>query len=202
MLTNDDLIGNTVIFNDLVVRDTELDFCPGMKAVIRGIFETIDDISTVVLDFSDFLEHNRRLMRPIYYDRNGLATLTWEQSLFWPKNLKHVECYIDHRNLYDPDHLIFSIEPIGFGFDVALQKMKSGQMVWSKCSILDTCMKYIGYGIKDDVDSLPEIFHVQIHSDDLILFQKVNLSNRRILSNHWHVVELPPEIQEKVWAKS
>lgn len=79
------LIGKVVTFSNKI-EETESDFDPGMKARVSGVEVHDKDLIKVFFNFSEFLDHNRKFMKPNYYDKNGKPTLIWEQTAFFPKN--------------------------------------------------------------------------------------------------------------------
>lgn len=78
-------IGKVVTFSDKV-EETESDFDSGMKARIKTVALDDPEVFVVYFDFSEFLEHNRKFMKDIYYDSTGNPCLTWEETIWFPKN--------------------------------------------------------------------------------------------------------------------
>lgn len=79
------LVGKIVTFSEKI-EETECDFDPGMKARVSGFDIHDSDLVKVYFNFSEFLDHNRKFMKPNYYDKDGKPTLTWEQTSYFPKN--------------------------------------------------------------------------------------------------------------------
>jgi hypothetical protein len=78
----DDLVGKTVCFNKLAETQYEIDFDEGMLARVISVEPDYGcgDVVKIFVDHTDFIDHNRKLMKPNYYDKDGLACLTWEES--------------------------------------------------------------------------------------------------------------------------
>ena len=79
------LVGKIVTFSEKI-EETECDFDPGMKARVSGVELKDHDLIKVFFNFEEFLDHNRKFMKPNYYDKDGNTTLKWEETAFFPKN--------------------------------------------------------------------------------------------------------------------
>ena len=79
------LVGKVVTFSN-EIEETESDFDPGMKARVSGVDIHDHDLIKVFFNFEEFLDHNRKFMKPNYYDKDGNSTLKWEETAFFPKN--------------------------------------------------------------------------------------------------------------------
>lgn len=76
------LIGKNVEFTATVESEYEIDFDAGMLARVIDVEQDHGDgdVLKIVVDHSDFFDHNRRLMKANYYDKDGRPRLTWEES--------------------------------------------------------------------------------------------------------------------------
>lgn len=81
-------VGKVIKFNAEVDKH-ELEFDAEMLATVIDITDDDHECCKFWFDFSDFMEHNRKYMKPSFYDKDRVACLTWEESIFWPKNFKH-----------------------------------------------------------------------------------------------------------------
>lgn len=98
------LVGKFIKFTD-AVEEYELEFDAGMIAKITH-FETeflgLDEHGkeqwgiNLFFDFSQYEEYNKQFMKPNFYDNNGLPTIKWSESKFYPS--KKVTSY-----WFDPD---------------------------------------------------------------------------------------------------
>lgn len=61
----------------------------------------------LIFNMSEFVDFNKSVAIPNYYDKNNNPTLTWFESSFYPKNNVYETCYDDH----DKDVEIFKIIP-------------------------------------------------------------------------------------------
>ena len=91
-------IGRVVTFSEHI-EETESDFDPGMKARIESVELDDSEVFSVKFNFKDFLDHNRKFMKHNYYNNEGIACLTWEESGFFPRHFV-VEDYFgtDYNN--------------------------------------------------------------------------------------------------------
>jgi hypothetical protein len=78
------IVGKVIRFNRNV-EETEIDFDESMKARVVS-YRIVDyDVFQLTLDFSEFEEDNKRLMKHNYYDSNGKPTLRWCDTRYYPK---------------------------------------------------------------------------------------------------------------------
>lgn len=77
-----DLVGRRITVGPDVEHD-ETDFDTGMHALVLSLTEDDPDVWIMELDFRPFMDHNRPLMMPNYYDKDGQPTLTVEQAGLW-----------------------------------------------------------------------------------------------------------------------
>jgi len=81
------LQGKVIQFNSEVEK-TELDYDRGMKARVVRWEDKCDGCFRLVTDFSEFKEHNEKLMQANYYDKDGQATLKWCETTLYPKDCR------------------------------------------------------------------------------------------------------------------
>lgn len=85
-----DLIGKVVIFTDKT-KEHDIDFDEGMKAKITGINKENDNSYKFTFDMSEYVEHNTKLMKVQYFDKQHKPTLKWIESPFYP--ITHIIYY-------------------------------------------------------------------------------------------------------------
>lgn len=77
------LVGKIIRFNKLVEYH-EIGFDENMIAKVISVEPDheygCDGVIKIIVDHSTFIDNNRRLMKPNYYDKNGVPCLTWEES--------------------------------------------------------------------------------------------------------------------------
>ncbi len=106
------LIGKVVQFTDTINTHYEVCFDSGMLARVIDVKPNVNpEVLEIIVDHSEFLNHNRPLMKPDFYDRDGKPNQTWEQSGFMKSDFcekifvmqdseKHLPPfieYIDHK---------------------------------------------------------------------------------------------------------
>jgi hypothetical protein len=79
------LVGKVIKFNENV-EESEIDFDEGMKAKVIGSRVVEKDVFQLTLDFSEFEEENKKLMKANYWDKNRNATLRWCETRYYPKD--------------------------------------------------------------------------------------------------------------------
>ena len=87
------LIGKVIRFTDEVEKE-EIDFDSGMLARIKSISPCHPSNSTwkvydFVMDFSEFEEYNKGLMKANYFNSNGVPCKTWTQQPRYEEDLKN-----------------------------------------------------------------------------------------------------------------
>jgi hypothetical protein len=85
--------GKAIQFNSRIELG-ESDFVAGQKAIITDYKQELDGVVKLTLDFSSFLEHNKALERPCYYDKNSIPSLKWSETKFFPKNFVTYEYFM------------------------------------------------------------------------------------------------------------
>lgn len=87
------------------IESFESDLDVGMRANVVAVELDSPDIYKITLDFSDFVEFNKRLEKPTYYDEHGQPTRRWSEATFYPENYV-VEEFI---GIHDKTSLPFDI---------------------------------------------------------------------------------------------
>lgn len=109
------LVGKVIVFNEFVEHG-EYDYDTGMKCrVISADHDMNGDYHNgtggtfkLTVDFSEFEEFNKSLMKPTYYDENHKPTLTWAESKYYPKNCQTHDYYSYDDGAYK-DVVCFSV---------------------------------------------------------------------------------------------
>lgn len=78
------------------IERLEIDLDRHMKCRIIGISPLEEDLVKVIVDTSDFVEHNNFYASSLYYDKNLIPCLTAREANYWPKDEKHtIYCMYD-----------------------------------------------------------------------------------------------------------
>ena len=64
-------------------QEDEVCWEAGMRALVLEIEQDCDEVWIMKLDFRPFMDTNRALMTPNFYDENGVPRLTAEQAKHW-----------------------------------------------------------------------------------------------------------------------
>lgn len=77
-----DMVGRVITVGPAVEHD-KTDFDEGMYALLLSITEVCPEVWIAELDFRPFMDHNRPLMQPNHYDKDGNPTLTALDANTW-----------------------------------------------------------------------------------------------------------------------
>jgi hypothetical protein len=76
------LVGRVAAIGPDAAQD-EVNWEEGMRALVLAVEQDCDEVWITQLDFRPFMDTNRPLMTPNYYDANGVPRLTAEESTHW-----------------------------------------------------------------------------------------------------------------------
>lgn len=102
------LIGKVVTITDYLADSFEIDAEAGMKGKVVNVRRMPDDVVDVDIDMSDYVEENRKFMKPTYYDANGVPCLTFEQK--YKKPLLRDSVYLTTSELEENTEKFFILE--------------------------------------------------------------------------------------------
>lgn len=91
-MKTDKLQGKVIRFNE-GIEDLECGFDPGQFARVINVAAHADGVAQLICDFSEFEEHNKKVGKANYYDKNGNPCLKWHESDFYP-NTKREDVYV------------------------------------------------------------------------------------------------------------
>ncbi|MBT3123369.1 MULTISPECIES: hypothetical protein [Bacillus subtilis group] len=84
---------------DGIVEHFQEGLDPGMLVKVKGVTTTDDGEIEILLDLEPFIDHNKSVANPNFYNSKGEAVLTWFETNFYPDSGIYLIGFLEDADL-------------------------------------------------------------------------------------------------------